>query len=116
MTVFFLGFPFYSTIGKVGQIDIEFFRFLESDGTQPDTIVSLSTKNESSRHGIISIEMGIDLHNLIGRNIWVKLGFDESKNAISLESEEYNFELDEYGLRKRLDSLEGGYFERTGGK
>jgi hypothetical protein len=96
-----LGFVFHSTRHSDGNIDIEFFDFENNEK------VDYSTTDGMPK------ELAIALADSLGRNIWTRIDYDGDNRIASVSFEEYNFEKDSFGLRKKLDKVWQGYLERV---
>ena len=64
-----------------------------------------SADSYSTVGGAFPKEIAHTLAATLGRNVWAKIEFDDKGAAVSVGLEEYNFDKDVKGLKKKLRKL-----------
>lgn len=90
------GFVFHVTKYENGSMEIGFY------DKDKDAAVYYST---GTSKGKLPKEIARALFETVGRNLWVKIHFNKKGVATEVSLEEYDFQKDVHGLKKKLGKL-----------
>lgn len=89
-----IGYVYHVTKLASGDLEI---RFYDSEKNTADTYSTVG--------GRFSKELAHTLAATIGRNVWAKIEFDDGGGAVKVGLEEYDFDKDVKGLKRKLARL-----------